>query len=32
MIESIVTIVLIIALFVLVLYIPYWNIKRIKGE
>jgi len=29
MVESIVTIVLVISLFVLVLSIPHWNIKRI---
>ena len=32
MVESIVTIVSVISLFVLVLYIPYWNIKRIRGK
>ena len=31
-IDMIVTIVLIIATFGILLYIPYWNIKRIRGE
>jgi len=28
MVESIVTIVLVIGMFVLVFYLPYWNIKN----